>query len=209
MTTETSTDTMRAFALDAFGAPDPGAVGTVPKPEAGEGDMLIRVHAAGINPMDLFTISGGTKDWMEHRFPLIPGVDAAGVVEGIGAGVTQFTLGDEVFGLCAKMVLGERTYAEYVVVPAGGLVARKPASLDFAQAAALPTPGQGALLSVRAIAPPGGGDHSHRRGSRRCGGLRRAAGDKAWGAGHRHRTSGSGGLSALAGSRRGDRLHHH
>jgi Alcohol dehydrogenase GroES-like domain len=80
--------------------------------------------------LDVGIMSGKFKDMMEHRFPLIPGVDAAGVVEQVGPGVTQFTRGEEVFGLFFKMVQGEGTYAEYVVVPAGGLVARKRRSTD-------------------------------------------------------------------------------
>ncbi len=153
MTTETSTATMRAFALDAFGAPSTGTIRTVPKPQVGEGEILIAVHATGVNPSDLGIISGFAKDMMEHHFPLIPGADAAGVVEVVGPGVTQFSPGDEVFGLFFKLVQGEGTYADYVVVPAAGLVARKPASLDFSQAAALPTPGLAAYHAVAAIAP--------------------------------------------------------
>jgi len=98
MTTNTSTATMRAFAFDEFGAPGAGTIRTVPTPAASEGEILVRVYATGVNPMDLGVISGYAKDMMEHRFPLIPGVDAAGVVDQIGPGVTQFAPGDEVFG---------------------------------------------------------------------------------------------------------------
>jgi NADPH:quinone reductase-like Zn-dependent oxidoreductase len=154
MTTEQATITMRAFAVEEFGTP--GSVRAASVPQVAEGEILVRVHAAGVNPFDLFIISGFAKDMMEHRFPLIPGVDAAGVVEQVGAGVTQFAPGDEVFGLFFKMVQGEGTYADYVVVPAAGLVARKPASLDFAQAAALPTAGLAAFQSVKAVAPAEG-----------------------------------------------------
>lgn len=154
MTTAAAPTTIRAFALKEFGAP--GSIREVPAPHIGEGEILVRVHTAGVNPFDLFIISGMAKDMMEHRFPLIPGVDGAGVVEQVGSGVTQFAPGAEVFGLFAKMVAGEGTYADYVVVPAAGLVARKPQSLDFARAAALPTPGLAALQSVKAVGPKEG-----------------------------------------------------
>jgi NADPH:quinone reductase-like Zn-dependent oxidoreductase len=64
VTTETSTATMRAFALDAFGAPSTGTIRTVPKPQVGEGEILIAVHATGVNPSDLGIISGFAKDMM-------------------------------------------------------------------------------------------------------------------------------------------------
>ena len=154
MTTAPSTTTMRAFALEEFGAP--GSVQEILVPSPGEGEILIHIRAAGVNPFDMAVIGGYLKDMMEHRFPLVPGVDAAGVVEQVGPGVTQWGVGDEVFGQFNKPVAGEGTYADYVVVPVGGLIARKPASIDFAQAAALPTAGLTALESVNAVAPRGG-----------------------------------------------------
>ena len=151
MTTAPSTTTMRAFALEEFGVP--GSVREIPVPSPGEGEILIRIRAAGVNPFDMAVIGGYLKDMMEHRFPLVPGADAAGVVEQVGPGVTQWSVGDEVFGQFNKPVAGEGTYADYVVAPARGLIARKPASIDFAQAAALPTAGLTALESANAVAP--------------------------------------------------------
>src|SRR5437763_12351983 len=103
--TTTTTATMSAFAVEEFGAS--GSIQQVPVPRAGEGELLIRVHAAGVNPIDLGTIAGYMKDMMEHRFPLVPGVDASGTVETVGAGVTQFVPGDEVITLAFKPFFGE------------------------------------------------------------------------------------------------------
>src|SRR5205823_5547824 len=83
-------------------------------------------------------------DLMEHRFPLVLGHDAAGVVEEVGAGVEGLSVGDEVLGGVGKPHLGEGTYAELTTMSAGSLVA-KPASLDFTQAAAVPLSGATAL----------------------------------------------------------------
>src|SRR5450759_2185842 len=154
MATATATDTMRAFALDELRKP--GSIREVQRPRPGDGEILVHVHATGVNPFDLFVVSGMAKDMMEHRFPMIPGVDAAGVVEEIGPGVTQFKPGDEVFGMFGKMVVGEGTYADYVTVPATGLVAHKPPSLDFTQAAALPNAGLAAYQSVKVLDPKEG-----------------------------------------------------
>ena len=154
MTTNTpstaATSTMRAFALDEFNAP--GSVRVIPIPRPGEGEVLVRVRAAGVNPFDAAVMAGYVQTMMEHRFPLVPGVDAAGVVEAVGPGVTQFKTGDEVFGQFLKPFAGEGAFADYVVVPAGGMIANKPASIDFAQAAALGTPALAALESVNAVA---------------------------------------------------------
>lgn len=154
MAAEAQTTTIRAFALDEFGAP--GSVRELPVRAPGEGEMVIRVHAAGVNPFDLTVMGGYLQGMMEHRFPLVPGVDAAGVIETVGPGVTQFKVGDEVFGQFLKPYNGEGAFAELVVVPAGGMVTHKPASIDFAQAAALGTPALAALELIKALAPKRG-----------------------------------------------------
>jgi len=154
MTTETATSTARAFALDEFGAP--GSVRDVPVRAPGEGEMLVRVHAAGVNPFDLSVIGGHVQGMMEHRFPLVPGIDAAGVVEAVGPEVTRFAVGDAVFGQFLKPYAGEGVFAEAVVIPSEGMLAHKPASLDFAQAAALGTPVLAARDAVIALAPKQG-----------------------------------------------------
>jgi NADPH:quinone reductase len=138
---------MRAFALDSFG--EPGSVRELPPPRPAEGQILVGVRAAGVNPFDAVVAQGYVKDVMEHRFPLVPGVDAAGVVEALGDGVDGLAVGDEVFGAVGKPYLGEGTYAETTTMSVGA-VWRKPSWLDFAQAAAVPLAGATAftLLDV-------------------------------------------------------------
>ena len=101
---------MRAFALEELGAP--GSVVEVPVPEPAEGQVRIRVAAAGLNPFDNAVIQGYLKDHMEHRFPLTPGADASGTVEALGDGVTDWAIGDEVFGSVGKGYLVEGTLAQ-------------------------------------------------------------------------------------------------
>jgi NADPH2:quinone reductase len=118
---------MRAFIVPQFG--DVGAVGERAKPEAGEGQLLVRVRAAGVNAMDPIIRAGFAKDFMEHRLPLTLGLDYAGTVEAVGPGVEGFAPGDEVFGAVGKPFFGEGTFAEYVTVSAA-LAARRPQNLS-------------------------------------------------------------------------------
>ena len=140
---------MRAYAIDEFGKP--GSVEDVPTPEPGEGEVRVRVAAAGLNPFDNAVIQGYLKDRMEHRFPLVPGMDASGTVEAVGLGVSAWSIGDEVFGSVGKMHLGEGTLAELVTMSAG-TIARKRPSLEHASAAAVPTAGVTALIMADALA---------------------------------------------------------
>jgi NADPH:quinone reductase-like Zn-dependent oxidoreductase len=145
---------MRAIAEERFGGPI--ALMDLPAPEIGTGEVLIRVRAAGVNPFDWKVADGILEDERKHRFPLILGFDAAGVVERVGAGVTELAEGDEVYGYLFKPVVGGGAYAEYVSAPAA-IIAKKPESVGFAEAAALPTPGLTALDLVDAV-DPGEGD---------------------------------------------------
>lgn len=127
---------MRAFATDGFG--HPGTIREVPAPEPGEGEILIRVKAAGLNATDLLALAGWLKDYMPHEWPLIPGIDGSGVVERLGPGVAGFEIGDEVFGFRnAGTSVGRGTLAELVTIPAPGVLP-KPASLEHHEAATLP-----------------------------------------------------------------------
>ena len=141
---------MRAIAKEDFG--EPIALVDLPAPGIGAGEVLIRVQAAGVNPFDWKVADGALKDEMEHRFPLIPGFDAAGVVERVGANVTELAQGDDVYGYLLKPVVGGGTYAEYVSAPAN-IVAKKPETVGFAEAAAIPTPGLTAMDLVDAVGP--------------------------------------------------------
>jgi NADPH:quinone reductase-like Zn-dependent oxidoreductase len=144
---------MRTIAEEKFGGPL--ALVDLPTPEIGAGEVLIRVRAAGVNPFDWKVADGELKDELEHRFPLVLGFDAAGVVERVGADVTELAEGDEVYGYLFTPVIGGGAYAEYVRAPAA-IVAKKPESVRFMEAAALPVPGLTAMDLVDAVDPKEG-----------------------------------------------------
>lgn len=146
-------NTMQTIAVDEFGGR--ARLEEAPVPEPAEAEVLVRVRAAGVNQFDWNVADGILKDQMEHTFPLILGFDAAGTVERIGDGVEAFGVGDEVFGLLFKVPLGAGTYAEYVTAPAA-ILARKPSSVGFEEAAALPIPGLTAMSLVEATDPKEG-----------------------------------------------------
>ena len=139
---------MRAYVIDAFGGK--GSVREVPDASATEGQVLVRIRAAGVNPFDASVVAGHMKDAMEHRFPLVPGLDGSGVVEATGEGVDGFAVGDEVFGAAGKPYFGEGTFAELTAMSVA-TVAPKPGAIDFVQAASIPTPGITALTVLDAI----------------------------------------------------------
>ena len=144
---------MRAFAVDAFGAT--GSIREIPIPEPNDGEVLVAVHAAAVNVVDPMYVAGMLKDYMEHRFPLVPGIDLAGIVERVGAGVEALAPGDAVYGVSAKAFAGAGTFAEYATVGAD-TIAPKPESLNFAEAAAVPHVGLTALAAVEAADPEPG-----------------------------------------------------
>jgi NADPH:quinone reductase-like Zn-dependent oxidoreductase len=106
-----------------------------PRPTAGENEVVVRVHAASINPIDCAIRAGYVQGWFNHTLPLILGGDAAGKVEAVGPGVAGFKPGDAVY--TRANLNRDGTYAEYVAVNADEL-AHKPASLNYQQAAAVP-----------------------------------------------------------------------
>jgi len=124
---------MKAIRYSAFGGPEVLRLEDVPVPVPGEGEVLVRVHAAGVNPGDWQIRSGLAGD--RFGLPYIPGWDVAGVVAAVGE-AAGFRPGDAVYGMAAN----SGGCAEYAIVPAGQL-ARKPSSASFAEAAALPQSG--------------------------------------------------------------------
>jgi NADPH:quinone reductase-like Zn-dependent oxidoreductase len=144
---------IRAFAVDEFGKP--GSIHQLPIPEPAAGEILVLVHAAGVNVMDPLYVGGVMKDYMEHRFPLVPGIDFAGVVERTGPAVERFAAGDAVYGVSAKPFVGAGTFAERLAVGADG-AASKPESLDFTEAASVPHVGLTALAAIEAADPQPG-----------------------------------------------------
>jgi NADPH:quinone reductase-like Zn-dependent oxidoreductase len=142
---------MRAIAVERFGGP--AKLVDLPQPVPGPGEVLVRLAAAGVNPFDRKVADGMMDGSMPHTFPLVLGVDGAGVVESVGADVTRFAPGDRIFGSFFHSPAGEGTYAEYVTVPAGNALALLPDGFDPVVAAALPTAGMTALGLVDALDP--------------------------------------------------------
>ena len=129
------TDTMKAVRLHEFGGPEVLKYEDAPKPEPGAGEVLLRVKAAGVNPVDWKTREGHLEQRVKHTLPLTLGLDAAGIVEAVGPGVTTATPGDEVVAHLDAARNG--AYAEYAVVKAEFVVV-KPKPADFVTMASLP-----------------------------------------------------------------------
>jgi NADPH:quinone reductase len=136
---------MRAVVLPRFGGIEVLEVRDVPRPEAGPGQLLVRVLASATNPVEAKIRAAGS--WARIPLPAILGYDAAGVVEALGAGVTDFKAGDEVFFTPELFGNPHGTHAEYTVVPAA-IVAHKPKRLSFEEAAAIPLAGGSAYEAV-------------------------------------------------------------
>jgi len=124
---------MKAVRFHDYGGPEVLCHEDAPIPEPGQSEVLVRIHAAGVNPADR-QIRAGLRFRLEKPFAFIPGCEMSGVVERTGSDVREFTVGDAVYGMLGKLGGG---YAEYVVAAADRL-GRKPGSLDHVQAAALP-----------------------------------------------------------------------
>lgn len=141
---------MKAIAYDRFGDADVLALRELPDPLVGPDSVLVRVRAAGVNPVDWKIRRGGLSGAIPHHFPLVPGWDVAGLVDAVGPAVDGYRPGDEVIGYVRADHVQHGTYAEFVSAPERTL-ARKPATLDFAVAAALPLAGLTALQTLRAV----------------------------------------------------------
>jgi NADPH:quinone reductase-like Zn-dependent oxidoreductase len=132
---------MRAVRFHEYGPPSVLVVDAVERPEAKAGELLIRVHVAGVNPIDWKFRAGYLKEYVPLTLPHTPGLDVAGTVEALGDGVTGFAVGDRVFGR------GAGTYAEFAVAPTGTL-ARIPEGVSFEQAAPLHLGGETAWVGL-------------------------------------------------------------
>jgi NADPH:quinone reductase len=147
---------MRAVAVSQYGASP--TVMELPDPQPGPGQVLVKIRDAGINPMDRSIADGLlAKQGMGATFPLVMGVDLAGIVESVGAHESRFSPGDEVFGQLVVEPLGSTgTYAERVAVAEDANLAPMPHGMDPATAAALPTAGGAALDIVDRLGPLAG-----------------------------------------------------
>jgi NADPH:quinone reductase-like Zn-dependent oxidoreductase len=139
--------TMRAVRVYSYGGPEQLKLERIERPRPQAGEVLLRVYAAGVNPLDWKILQGLVKDVMPMTFPYTPGIEVAGMVEEVGPGVAAFEIGQAVFGQCAK-----GAYAEYVAVSVEAL-ALKPQMLSFVEAATIPV---GATTAWRALFEYGG-----------------------------------------------------
>ena len=143
---------MHAIRVDGFGGPEVLHVAEVADPQPAEGEVVVRIHAAGVNPVDAYVRSG--KYARLPELPYTPGADGAGVVKDVGAGVAGISAGDRVYVAALGIRFG--TYAERMAVPAR-LVHRLPDAVSFAQGAAIGVPAATAYraLALRALARGG------------------------------------------------------
>ncbi len=141
---------MKAAFITGYGGADKVIVGEQPKPDIPSGHIRIAMKAASVNPIDWKTVKGDLKALFKPPFPLMLGSDGAGIVESVGADVSEFQPGDAVYFRCHKLDTG--TFAEYFTLPAE-LVASKPKNMTFEQAAAMPLVG---LTVMQALTEKGG-----------------------------------------------------
>jgi NADPH:quinone reductase-like Zn-dependent oxidoreductase len=142
-----TTKTMRAIQVHSYGGPEQLKLEEKPRPEPSPGEVLLRVHAAGVNPIDWKIRQGLLKQFQPVTFPYTPGIEVAGVVKEVGSGVTTFQVGQAVMGQVPS-----GAYAEYLTVPVEAL-ALKPETLNFTEAAAVPV---GATTAWRTLFDHGG-----------------------------------------------------
>ena len=145
---------MKALVLKRYGGLDQGVFADIPKPALKPDEILVRVHAVGLNPVDTVIPKGTFKPFLRFQLPATLGSDLAGVVVEVGIRVTRFKPGDAVFASIFDLAMG--ALAEFAVVPESA-AALKPSNLDFVQAASIPMVGLTSwqALKERAKLKPG------------------------------------------------------
>jgi NADPH:quinone reductase-like Zn-dependent oxidoreductase len=143
---------MRAVVVTEYGGR--AEMVDLPAPDVQAGQVLIKVLAAGMNPMDRAIADGAWESIMPATFPMVLGVDVAGNVEDVGEGPNPFSVGDALMGQLVTPPLGASgTYAEFVAVSAQSTLTRIPSGMSSAVAASAPTAGMTGLAIVDALAP--------------------------------------------------------
>ncbi|HEV2166061.1 MAG TPA: NADP-dependent oxidoreductase [Thermoplasmata archaeon] len=140
---------MRAVAIKALNSPP--ELTDLPKPTPGPGEILVHLGAASVNPVDWLIASDSRPGAPSPNFPFILGADGAGVVEGVGEGVSRFKIGDGVFGQFLHPPFGTGTYAEFITAPESLGISKTPRGIYTGPAAAVPTAGMTALTAVEAL----------------------------------------------------------
>ncbi|MBW4781858.1 NADP-dependent oxidoreductase [Rhodococcus fascians] len=139
---------MIAYGFDEYGGPDTETFLDLPVTEPGSGQLLVAVHAAGVNPADWKVRAGNRKDTVQITLPAVLGREVSGTVVGVGSGVDGFSVGDEVFGATAS---GHGGYAQYTLLNAAG-TAHKPEAVSWSVAATLPVAAGTAFDALRGFA---------------------------------------------------------
>jgi NADPH:quinone reductase-like Zn-dependent oxidoreductase len=152
---------MKAIVVHQYGGPEVLKFEDYPDPVPSPGEVLVRVAATSVNPIDYKRRAGLTKDFYPIQFPGLIGVDIAGTVVKVGPGVEGFSVGDRVFAMA------DNTYAELCVVKAA-VLAKVPKGLDLTQAAALPLVTTTGNQLLSATGNQGGPDGSGRRCCWKC-----------------------------------------
>jgi len=138
---------MNAAYYEEFGSRDKIKIGPLALPELQEGEVLIKIKAAGVNPVDAAVREGYLKEFIPVSFPAIPGWDMAGVIEDRSYSARRFNVGDEVYAYARRPVVQQGTFAEYIAIPES-YIALKPKSLSFEEAAGIPLVGLTAYQSI-------------------------------------------------------------
>ena len=175
---------MKTFVIDRYKSKDGGRIVDMPQPVLGDNDVLVEVHAAGVNLLDVKIADGEFKIFLPYRFPLVLGNDVAGVVVEVGSRVRRFKPGDEVYARPDQDRIG--TFAEFIAMDEGD-VAIKPADLTMEEAASVPLVGLTAwqaLVEMAELKP--GAEGLHPGGHRRCRNVRHPVGEASGGDGGYH-----------------------
>ena len=138
---------MKAAVYDEFGGPEKVHTGTIDIPELKEGEVLVKIKAAGVNPVDYAVREGYLKDFLPQEFPTIPGWDVAGIIEDRGFSARRFNIGDEVYAYARRPLVKYGTFAEYIVIPESYL-AERPKNISWEEAAGIPLVGLTAYQSM-------------------------------------------------------------
>jgi len=138
---------MKAAFYTEFGGAEKLQIGTLEVPELQEGEVLVRVKAAGVNPVDSLIRAGYLQTMVPTEFPVVPGWDVAGVVEGRGHSARRFAVGAEVYAYARRPTVQHGTFAEYIVLPESYLSLR-PTRLSWEEAGGIPLAGLTAYQSL-------------------------------------------------------------
>jgi NADPH2:quinone reductase len=143
---------MRAITIDSPETP-PGERGDLPAPSPADTEVLVRVHASSVNPVDNAIAAGILASMVEHEYPVTLGRDYAGVVEQVGGAVDNYSAGDEVFGFVphASPIVHDGSWAELITLTEDLSIAPAPAGIELATAGAAPLAGITALAAIDAL----------------------------------------------------------